>query len=196
MVPYLSHVLYSSDYPEDFDERYRAAYSSESKALVLEYVVPDPEVVQAIMEYSYVRSKDEIREKARPNTETAALYRKAVAALTLRTIRQLFAAAPVDVLDAVTFNGIVETVSSETGMAVRPCVLSVRTRRTAFCSVNLTRVEPAACLAAMGASVSKKPKENAPVRPMIEFDMADHRFVAGSDVLGGCVQQRLTAVCP
>lgn len=185
VVQYLSHILDSSDYPEEFDERYRAAYSPESKALVLEYVLPDPEIVSPVKEYSYVRAKDEIREKARPRAETATLYRGAVAALTLRTIRELFAAAPSDVLDVVTFNGIIETVSAATGAAIRPCVVSVRTTRAAFAAINLARVEPAACLAALGATVSKKPEELAAVRPIIEFDMADHRFVAGSDILGG-----------
>jgi restriction system protein len=152
---------------------------------VLEYVLPDPEVVPAVKEYSYVRSKDEIREKARPKGEAAAVYRGAVAALTLRTIRELFAAAPADVLDVVTLNGVIETVSPATGAAIRPCVVSVRTTRAAFGAVNLARVDPAACLAALGATVSKKPEELAAVRPVIEFDMADRRFVAGSDVLGG-----------
>jgi restriction system protein len=185
VVQYLSHVLDSSEYPEEFDERYRAAYSPESKALVVEYVLPDPDVVPPVKEYAYVRSKDEIREKARPKGETAAIYRGAVAALTLRTIRELFAAAPADVLDVVTLNGVVETVSQATGEAIRPCVVSVRTTRAAFGAINLARVEPAACLAALGATVSKKPEELSAVRPVIEFDMADHRFVAGSDVLGG-----------
>lgn len=185
VVQYLSHVLDSSEYPEEFDERYRAAYSPESKALVLEYVLPDPEVVPAVKEYSYARSKDEIREKARPKGEAATLYRGAVAALTLRTVRELFAAAPTDVLDVVTFNSVIETVSPATGAAIRPCVISLRTTREAFGAVNLGRVEPAACLTALGATVSKKPEELAAVRPVIEFDMADRRFVAGSDVLGG-----------
>lgn len=185
VVQYLSHVLDSSEYPEELDERYRAAYSPESRALVLEYVLPDPDVVPAIKTYSYVRSKDEIREKARPRGEAAATYRGAVAALTLRTIRELFAAAPAEVLDVVTFNGVIETVSPATGAAIRPCVVSVRTTREAFGAVNLARVEPATCLAALGATVSKRPEELAGVRPVIEFEMADRRFVAGSDVLGG-----------
>ena len=185
VVQYLSHVLDSSEYPEEFDERYRAAYSPESRALVLEYVLPDPEVIPPVKEYSYVRAKDELREKARPKAEAAAIFAGAVAALTLRTIRELFAAAPADVLDVVTFNGVIETVSPATGAAIRPCVVSVRTTRAAFGAINLSRVEPAACLAALGAAVSKKPEELAAVRPVIEFDMADHRFVAGSDVLGG-----------
>lgn len=185
VVQYLSHILDSSEYPEEFDERYRMAYSPESKSIVLEYVLPDPDVVPLIKEYSYVRSKDEIREKARLKAEVAGIYRTLVAALCLRTMRELFSAAPANVLDVVTLNGIIETISPSTGAPVRPCVVSVRTTRDAFTAINFSRVEPVACLAALGASVSKKPEELSAVRPVIEFDMADRRFVAGSDVLEG-----------
>ena len=183
VVHYLSHILDSSEYPEEFEERYRAAYSPESRALVLEYVLPHPDVVPPVKEYTYVRSKDEIREKARPKAEAAAIYRTAIASLTLRTIRELFDAAPINVLDVLTFNGLVETISPSTGEEIRPCVVSVRTTRATFSAINLARVEPAACLASLGATVSKKPEEVAAVRPVIEFDMADRRFIAGSDVL-------------
>jgi restriction system protein len=44
-------------------------------------------------------------------------------------------------------------------------------------------VEPLACLKHLSAGVSKSPAELVPVRPVLEFNMVDPRFVAESDAL-------------
>lgn len=189
VVQLVSLVLDSSDYPEELPEEYRAAYTPESAALVIEYVLPTLDVIPTAKEYSYIRAKDEIREKPRSRTEITGLYRNVIAALTLRTLGELFDAVPVSVLQTVTFNGILHTVDPATGMDVRPCLISVRSTREEFGKLNLERVDPVSCLAALGATVSKRPEDRTPVRPVIEFDMADRRFVVDSDVLTGLDQR-------
>jgi restriction system protein len=61
--------------------------------------------------------------------------------------------------------------------------VTVRTSRETFLSLDLRNVEPLACLKGLNASVSKSPSELLPVRPILEFDMVDPRFVQESDVL-------------
>jgi restriction system protein len=46
-----------------------------------------------------------------------------------------------------------------------------------------SHIEPLACLKHLSAGVSKSPSELLPVRPVLEFDMVDPRFVAESDAL-------------
>ena len=183
VIQYSSLVLDSSEYDEDLPEEFRVAYSPESTELILEYVLPTFEVVPSVKEYSYVRAKDEIREKARPRSDTTTIYRTLIASLTLRTIGELLRATPSEIVASVTFNGVLSTIDPATGKDVRPCVISVRTTREAFSSLHLDRVDPVACLASLGASVSKKPEELSAVRPVIEFDMADRRFVPSQDAL-------------
>ncbi|MBE0690198.1 MAG: restriction endonuclease, partial [Anaerolineae bacterium] len=43
--------------------------------------------------------------------------------------------------------------------------------------------DPEICLKALSASVSKSPSELAPVRPVLEFDMVDSRFIEETDVI-------------
>src|SRR5262249_47413580 len=40
------------------------------------------------------------------------------------------------------------------------------------------------CLRNLGAQTSPSPYEMLPVKPLVEFDMVDHRFIEQSDVLG------------
>ena len=81
------------------------------------------------------------------------------------------------------FNGIVATTDPSTGRPVTPCLVTLRTTRGVFEELDLARVDPMACLAHLNAGVSKKPEELAPVRPVLEFDMVDKRFVEETDVL-------------
>ena len=54
---------------------------------------------------------------------------------------------------------------------------------------DFSRVDPLACLLDLSASVSKNPAELTPVRPVLEFDMVDPRFVEEADVLSGLDQR-------
>jgi restriction system protein len=56
-------------------------------------------------------------------------------------------------------------------------------------SIELSKVEPLACLKRLNAGVSASPAELAPVRPVLEFNMVDPRFIEESDVLGSLDQR-------
>ena len=56
-------------------------------------------------------------------------------------------------------------------------------------ALDLSKVDPHACLQRLNASVSKSPMELVPVRPVLEFNMVDARFVEETDVLSGLDQR-------
>lgn len=183
VVHYVALVLATANYPDALLSYCNLSYNDESKLLVVEAWLPAPETVPGATEFVYVKSKNEVRMKARSKAEIADLYRSAVASVTLRLVRDLFAAVPVGVVDVITVNSTVQAVDPATGKDVRPCLVSVRVTREAMQEVRIESVDPVACLAGFGAALSRRPEELAPVRPLIEFDMTDRRFVAGGDVL-------------
>jgi restriction system protein len=180
---YFLLILNRSVLPEGFPEEYQLAYIPESKQLVVEHQLPTLDVVPAVSEYTYVKAKDEIREKARKKAEVTDLYRTVIASVALRTLNEIFGSDAAQTVETVVFNGVVHTISPQTGEEVQPCVVSVRTTRGDFSKIVLGRVDPVECLKGLGANVSKRPEELAPVRPVIEFDMVDRRFVAEEDVM-------------
>lgn len=184
VIEYFSLVLDRSVLPEGFPEDFRLAYTPDSRQVVVEHLLPTLDVVPAIAEYSYAKTKDEIREKERKKAEVRELYEYSVAGTSLRIVNEVFSCDSANVADVVVFNGIVDTISPSTGENIRPCIVSVRVSRSEFSKIVLNRVDPVACLKSLGA-VSKKPEELAPVRPIIEFDMADPRFIKEADVLSG-----------
>lgn len=182
---YYTIVLKKSLYPDDFPQEFRVTYSPDSKELVVEYELPNKNIVPSVAEFKYIKSKDSIEEKVRKASEIKDKYQDIVASICLRTIHELFIADQGNHLELIVFNGLVSDVDPATGKDIRPCLVSVRTSKEKFQEINLTKVEKKACLRNLGAQVSPRPDELMAVKPIIEFDMADKRFVETSDVLSG-----------
>jgi len=183
IIAYFSMVLEASAYPDGFPRKFKLAYVPESRQLVCEYDLPTVDVVPAIKTYKYVRASDTISESARPATQVKQLYASIVAQVTLRTVHELFEGDDGRHVDTIVFNGMVDTVDPGSGKQIRPCLITLRTTRDTFLELDLRRVDPLACLQHLSAGVSKNPAELVPVRPVLEFNMVDPRFVAESDAL-------------
>ena len=183
VVSYCSMVLDASRYPDEFPQRFRLAYVPESRQVVVEYQMPAVAVVPAVKAYKYVKTSDAVSETARAFAQVKAVYTLVVAQLVIRTLRELFQADTAGHFDTVVFNGIVDTTDPGSGRRIQPCLVTVRTTRELFSELDLAHVEPLACLRHMSAGVSKSPAELLPVRPVLEFNMVDPRFVAESDAL-------------
>ncbi len=183
ITAYCTLVLERSDYPEDFPQVFRIAYVPESKQIVVEYELPSPEVIPNVEEFRYVKNKNEISEKPRKISEIKELYQDIVSAIALRTIHELFEADQEGFIDVIVFNGFVQTVDLSTGQDIRPFLISVRTVKEDFLKIDLSRIDKKACLRNLGASVSPRANEMLAIKPILEFDMVDRRFIEESDVL-------------
>lgn len=183
IITYNMMVLERSEYPEGFPQEFRLAYSQESKELVVEYELPGVDVIPAATEYKYVKARDAIDSKPRKQAEIKELYQDIVAAVALRTIHEVLEADQGNHLAVVTFNGFVQTVDPTTGRDVRPHLVSIRVTRERFDELNLSRIDKRACLRNLGAKISPRPEEQQAVKPIVEFNMVDKRFVEGSDVI-------------
>ena len=182
---YSTMVLERSEYPEEFSKSFRLAYAPESKEMVIEYELPWIEIIPKAIEYKYNKTKDEITEKARKSSEIKALYQDIVAAITIRTIHEIFEADKGNNIQVVTFNGFVSTTDPATGKDMHPCLVSVRVTKDSFMDLNLSKIDKLVCLRNLGAQVSSRPDEQLPVKPVVEFDMIDKRFIEQGDVLSG-----------
>jgi restriction system protein len=188
LVKYFTLVLEASSYPEDFPQEAKIAYVPESKQLVIEYDLPSFEIIPEVSTYKYVKTKDEITTSTRPAAQRKNLYSSVVAQVTIRTLHELFEADRTGHLETIIFNGYVDSIDRGTGRPIRTCLVTVRTTRETFVALDLSKVDPIACLKVLSASFSKSPAELAPVRPVLEFNMVDPRFVEETDVLSSLDQ--------
>jgi restriction system protein len=184
VASYFSDVLDKSSYPEGFPRAHRVAFVPESRQLVVELELPAVSIVPSVKAYRYVKSRDVIEETARPQSQIRALYGQVVAQTALRTLHELFQADRTAVVETLVLNCYVDTIDPATGQPARPHLVTVRTSKEAFQKLNLRQVDALACLKGLRAVVSRSPHELVPVRPILEFDMVDPRFIQESDVLG------------
>jgi restriction system protein len=180
---YTTMVLERSSYPDDFPHEFEIAYVPASRQVVVEYELPGYAVIPAVSAYRYIKSRDAIEEKSRRNGESVDLYRDVVAAVSLRTIHEIFESDVRDHIDTVCLNGYVSTVDRATGRDINPHLISVRATKGTFLQLDLARVDKKICLKNLGAHVSANPEEAVAVKPIVEFDMVDRRFVDQADVL-------------
>jgi restriction system protein len=183
VIDYISAALAALPLPFESADTPRIAFSPDSRQLVLQFALPTIEVIPESRGYRYVKARAEIAATTMPVTERKRRYAALVAQIALLVIDRVFACDPKGVLETVVLNGHVATIDPRTGHDINPCVVTVRTTRDRFDELDLTRVDPVECLKGLTASISRSPAELVPVRPMIDFDMADPRFVKEEDVI-------------
>ena len=190
VINYFTLVLEGSVYPEDFPQHAKLGFIPESKQLVVEYDLPSFEIIPAASSYTYVKSNDQISEKAATQLQRKSLYTSVVAQVTIRTLHELFEADRSKLLDTIVFNGYVESADRGTGRNRRTCLVTVRATCDTFLQLELSRIDPVVCLKTLNGSISKSPDELAPVRPVMEFNMVDSRFIDETDVISGLDQRQ------
>lgn len=184
ITTFFESVLRVSSYPNGFPQMVKAEYQAESKQLIIAYDFPEyDEVIPKIKSVKYVKSSDSFNEAARPENQRRTLYADVVAQTSLRSLHEIFVSDKFGIVETVVFNGYVQAIDKATGKPIHPCVVTVRTSRDAFCALELANVDPLACLRALNATVSKSASELAPVRPILELNMSDPRFIEEADVL-------------
>ncbi|PKO68786.1 MAG: restriction endonuclease [Betaproteobacteria bacterium HGW-Betaproteobacteria-14] len=184
IVAYNEMVLSRSEYPDEgFPQKFRVAYNQDSKELVIEYDLPEASAVPTVAEYRYVKSKDTIESKPQKPAEIRQLYQDVVASIVLRTLHEVTEADQADAIAILTFTGIVDAINPADGREIRVPVVSVRTSKADFAQIRLDKVDKAVCLKNLGAQVSARPDELQAVKPIVEFDMVDKRFIGQGDAL-------------
>ena len=183
VVAIAEYVLEQSKYPIDYSKKYRVLYNPQPKELIIEYELPGVSTVPTVLEYRYVKVRDEIVSKPRPKKVVITEYQDLIAAVTLRTIFECFSVDKFNHVEVISFNGMLTTIDPATGHEIRPCLISVRTTKEHFMAINLKMVDKKICLRNLGAVASPRPEESLAIKPIVEFDMFDKRFIESGDAL-------------
>jgi restriction system protein len=161
-------------------------YSPESRHMVVDLELPEFSVIPEESGFKYIRSADRIEAVTRSEAKRKALYAHLISQAALKSIATVFRGdVGRGIVDCLTVNGMLDTIDPASGQKVRPCLLSVRITADTFGTLNLAQVQPEHCLRSLKASVSRAPAELLPVRPLVELDMVDPRFVDTNDVISG-----------
>ena len=134
-----------------------------------------------------MKTKDEVTQTARPLTQRKTLYSPVVAQVTLRSLHELFKADRMGQVDIIVFNGYVAAPIKGQVVLSAHVWLRYGASRDTFTQLNLSKVDPLACARRVECLSIESLAELAPVRPVLEFNMVDPRFIEETDVLSGLI---------
>lgn len=174
---YCDMVLENSIYPEFFPRDWELEYNQEGRILILDFSLPSPESMPNLKEVKYLKTKDELKDIYLSQKESAILYDETLYRITLRTIHELFEADEAKALDAIIFNGYVNSIEASSGNHVTSCVLTVQASKEEFLAFNLRNVDPKSCFKALKGIGSSKLYGITPVPPIARINREDRRFI-------------------
>lgn len=178
---YVHTQLAAARRPNGLPDRLDVAYQAQERRLLITRDLPGFEVIPAEREFSYVKARDTIISKMRPDKEIRDRYADLVAQLALLTMYETFRLLPAEILDAVSISGHVSTKNKATGQPERPCLVSVVTTRDQFQELILEELDPASCLRHLNALVSQHPWDLEPVRPIFDPDLSKYKIADVQD---------------
>jgi hypothetical protein len=100
----------------------------------------------------------------------AQIYQSVIAQIALRTLREIFASTPKDMISTVVFNGRVHDIDPLTGQKIQPHLITLRATREKFTTLILDepKFNPVECVRRyFFADISPHPDELIPVEPYV-----------------------------
>jgi len=182
---YLRAVFERSAYPEGFFVEHRVAFDAASKTVVVDLSLPEQSSLPSVVECRFVKRTKEITSISMKKKEHDELYDSAIKQAVLRTIHEVFESVYTEHVVGVVINGWVTALNASTGNDETQCVISVGAERAPFLAFNLARIDPSECIRRLKGFVAGPLAALSPVRPIMQFDRRDSRFIEAKDVLGG-----------
>jgi restriction system protein len=182
VVSYCDLVLTDSEYPDSFPKSWQLDYKPESRLLLIDYSLPNMESMPRRKEVKYVQTRDEFAESNLPDAAVEKIYDAVLYKITLRSLHELITADVANALDSVVFNGWVRAIEAATGQETNGCILSIQINKEEFSTINLAKVEPKACFKKLKGVGSSKLAALVPIRPILQLDTQDERFVPSYEV--------------
>lgn len=182
---YCDLVLSRSEYPSNFPKEWSLNYIPETGILVIDYQLPEIDVIPKTKDAKYVKTRDEIAISYITDAKAGEIYDDLLYQICLRTIHEVFEADAVDKIRMIVFNGFVSAINKSTGNLTNTCVMSLQASKEDFQKINLAMVDPRECFKGLKGVGSSKLSGMAPVPPILKIDKADARFIEAYSVIDG-----------
>lgn len=180
----IDKVLLASPYPKGLTLKPETQYDQASATVIVNCWLPHPSNMPQNAEYKYVASKKEIQPVPIKPKDIAALYDSVINQIALRTISEVFRAVfSPEHVTAVVFNGWIKGVDPKTGKKFTACIISCLANRDDFEKLDLAQVDPKECIRGLKGLVAGPLAQLAPVKPIMQLNREDSRFIQSREVL-------------
>lgn len=185
---YCQLVLNASIYPAFVAPSFEVGFSGSNAMAVIECELPDKGAMPTLEKVSFSASSGERVEKHVNDRERDRLYDALLYQTSLRALFELFRTDVAAALKAVVFNGWVDALNPATGKREHGCILSVQATKEEFEGIDLAQVEARACFRKLKGVSAAKLSGMTPVRPILQLQTDDPRFVSAHAVVDSIEQ--------
>ena len=183
IIEYMRLVFERSSYPTRFRPDHEVQYDAKSETLVVNVSIPGPDDIDVTIEVKTMDRGTALKKVPLKNRDRDALYDGAGKQTALRTLHEAFEALYTQHVQATVVNLWTTIVNGATGHEETSCILSVSAEREEFEEIHLERVDPAECIKSLKGLVAGPLAKVPPVKPILNLDTSDPRFVESKDVL-------------
>lgn len=182
IIDHHDHVLRNSVYPSFVPREWTIAFIETTKVLVVDLKLPERSMMPSTKEAKFLSAKSAIVEVQHKESAIDALYDSVIYQIFLRTLHEIYSTDAKGHISAVVLNGWVEFANPATGHQTTACIASVQATREELQAIDFSNVEPKACFRALKGISSSKLHSMAAIRPILQIDKEDRRFVESVNV--------------
>lgn len=179
----ISRILGELDLPEDYGKDFDVAFEGSSGIAVVNMPLPTLDEVPRTTSYKFVKARKAIEAVEMKPKEFDVFYDALLHQMTLLVIHCIFREASSPIIQSVVFNGWVTGIDRKTGNDFTSCIVSVQAPRETFASFQLDRVDPKECVRSLKGLVAGPLAQLAPVKPIMDLNREDARFIASREIL-------------
>ena len=143
---YKEEVLNQIEHPFEFRKCINTGYCKDSKKLVIDYLLPDIQIVPKERRYEYKKIKDEIKSIAMNDKDRNSIYNQVVFSIALNSMKNIFKQDVHNNIDTIIFNGYIKDIDLSTGQDISPYIISAMVDKTVFNSIDMSRIDKLKCL--------------------------------------------------
>lgn len=176
-------VLDKLDLPDGYGKECEVAFDTDGGTLVVSMPLPNPAEIPHVSGYRYVDSRKTIDAIEVKQKDADALYDSIILQIALLTLHEVFTQVATPTVQSAVYNGWVTGINPATGKDFTSCIISVQAKRDEFLALNLERVNPKECIRSLKGLVAGPLAQLPPVRPIMDLDTSDKRFVESREVL-------------
>jgi restriction system protein len=151
---YIGLVLNNSVYPEEFEVDHNYRFEPDDGKLFVELAIPAPDTIPAIKAYEYVAASDELRAIPVTQKEQRTRYNTAVAAVAVRTFRDVFAADRGEYVKTISLSVETTAIYPATGLTEDFVFIRAAADHSEFMRLDVSHVGPIEALTYIRSSVS------------------------------------------
>ncbi|MEK3876479.1 restriction endonuclease [Paenibacillus sp. FSL M7-0420] len=183
VTQYLGIILDNSNLPNELNKTFEIQYDQHSGIAVIDYFLPNIDEIPKVIEYKYIATRKVITSIDMKVKELNQFYEDTIYQLALRTIYEIFTNVYIEEFQSIIFNGWVKGIDKSTGNDFTSCIISLQTNNAEFADLTLSRVSPKECVRKLKGLTAGSLSQMAPVKPIMQINKEDTRFVESKSVL-------------